>query len=276
MSKTTHGTSRRAARDEERYSVRHDGAERPEKHDSLTEAALEYSRTLRRAYDRGPRPWMRGRLHSSAAWYFAGISSALIVVTAAIWGASPMTASVVVYGLCLVGMLTVSALYHRAPWRHAATIDKWRRADHAMIAVFIAGTYGPLTVGAFGDTFYQGEDIFHQGGWWILLVCWIAAIAAVGLNIIWINHPRWVAVTVYMVLGWLSVLGVVGFYEVLGPTVLLLVLVGGLIYTLGAIVYARKWPNPSERWFGFHEVFHATTIVAAALHNIAIWLVVTT
>ncbi|MBC2681502.1 PAQR family membrane homeostasis protein TrhA [Corynebacterium anserum] len=217
---------------------------------------------------------MRGRLHSAAAWYFGGTGTALTVVTAVANGASLMTLFTAIYALCLVGMLMVSALYHRAPWRSAEAIDGWRRADHAMIAVFIAGTYGPLTIGAFGTDFFVGHGLFNFGGLWILPVCWIAAIAAVVLNIFWINHPRWLDVVVYLTLGWLAVIGAMGYFNSLGVAVTLLMVLGGVVYSVGAIVYARKWPNPSERWFGFHEVFHAATIVAAVLHHVAIWLVV--
>lgn len=232
------------------------------------------ARAQRRAYDRGPRPWMRGRLHSSAAWYFGGAGTALAGMALSQYGWSLLTFVTLLYSLCLAGMLGVSALYHRAPWRSAETIDKWRRADHAMIAVFIAGTYGPLTVGAFGTDWFDDGGGFSFGGLWILVVCWVAALAAVALNIVWINHPRWLAVTIYLCLGWLAIIGLVGYFQAFGWLVSLLMIVGGLVYSAGAIIYARKWPNPSDTWFGFHEVFHATTILAAALHHIAIWLVV--
>lgn len=241
---------------------------------SPSQESRELARERRRAYDRGPRPWMRGRLHGAAAWYFGGTGTALSVVAAATNGLSLMTLFTALYSLCLVGMLMVSAIYHRAPWRSAEAIDGWRRADHSMIAVFIAGTYGPLTIGAFGTEFFIGKGLFNFGGLWILLVCWIAAIAAVALNVFWIDHPRWLDVTVYLTLGWLAVIGALGYFEALGPAIAALMVLGGLVYSVGAVVYAKKWPNPSDRWFGFHEVFHAATIVAAVLHHVAIWMLV--
>ncbi len=108
----------------------------------------------------------------------------------------------------------------------------------------------------------------------MLPVCWVAAIAAVALNVFWIGHPRWVDVVVYLVLGWVALLRLPGFVDVFPAVAGILVLIGGLVYTAGAVVYGRKSPNPSDRWFGFHEVFHAATIVAAALHHVAIWLLI--
>lgn len=219
----------------------------------------------RRPVDRGPRPALRGRLHENAAWYFAGTGTALTVAAAVLHGASALTWVTALYTLCLIGLFTVSALYHRAPWRSEATVQAWRRADHSMIAVFIAGTYGPVTVYSFDS---------WSGGLWVLPVCWAAAVAAVALNVFWIGHPRWVDVIVYLVLGWVAVLKLGGFVSALPVVPGVLIVVGGLIYSAGAVVYGRKSPNPSERWFGFHEVFHAATIVAAALHHVAVWLLI--
>ena len=92
----------------------------------------------RPVFDRGPRPYMRGRLHTAAAWYFGGMGTALTIVALAKFGFSWMSLTTALYALCLAGMLSVSALYHRVPWRSAAAVNSWRRADHAMIAIFIA------------------------------------------------------------------------------------------------------------------------------------------
>ena len=115
---------------------------------------------------------------------------------------------------------------------------------------------------------------FNTGGLWILAVCWLAAAAAVVLNLVWIDHPRWLDATTYLTLGWLAAIGAVGYYQQLRLAVSLLMLLGGIVYSLGAVIYAKQWPNPSPRWFGFHEVFHAATILAALLHHIAIWILV--
>lgn len=134
-----------------------------------------------------------------------------------------------------------------------------------MIAVFIAGTYGPIAVNAFDSV---------RDGLWILPVCWMAAAVAVGVNIAWIGHPRWLDVVIYLIIGWLAVLKIGDFATGTPLTAGILIVVGGLIYTAGAVVYGLKRPTFSERWFGFHELFHAATIVAAALHHVAIWLII--
>lgn len=225
-------------------------------------------------FDRGPRPFMRGRLHSAAAWYFGGSATALTAVAAYSTGMSWMLVVTALYSLALVGMLLVSAIYHRAPWRSEKAVNGWRRADHATIAVFIAATYGPVTIAVYGSHFWVNEGFLAWGGGWILVISWIAAIGAVILNVAWIDHPRWLDACVYIALGWVALWAVRGFYDGLGIAVSLLILIGGVIYTVGAVIYAKKWPNPSERWFGFHEVFHAATIVAALLHHIAIWILI--
>ncbi len=163
--------------------------------------------------------------------------------------------------LLLVGMLMVSALYHRFPWNSYRTVAWWRQADHAMIALFIAGTYGPVTLGAGHDT----------RSYVVLIVCWITAAA---VNILWINHPRWLSVTIYLLLGWVALVNIDKLHESLSTPVQVLIVLGGLIYSAGAIAYAVKRPNISPRWFGFHEVFHAATIVAAGFHHVAIWLII--
>lgn len=250
----------------------------PESHLDSSEKSVNTAHSERsirqRVFDRGPRPALRGRLHTAAAWYFAGTSTALTIVAIVLQGFGLLSLVTAVYSVCLVGMLATSALYHRAPWRSEATVQGWRRADHVMIAVFIAGSYGPVTVGAFGSEWYHPGGLGYMGGLWILVLSWVAAASAAVLNITWIDHPRILSTAVYMVLGWLAIIAPLGYYEGIGLTPSVLMLVGGLIYTLGALIYALKWPNPSERWFGFHEMFHASTIIGAALHHIAIWLVI--
>lgn len=218
--------------------------------------------THRPVVDRGDRPRLRGHLHSEAAWYFAGVGTTQVCVTAALSGVSALTAATAVYVACLIGLFTVSALYHRYPWRSDRAVDLWRRADHSMIAVFIAGTYGPVFIGA-GDA-----DV------WLLGACWVTALATVAVNLWWADHPRWVSVSLYLLLGWLAVFHLGDLRAGLSTPELTLILTGGVVYTLGAIGYGIRRPVLDRRWFGFHEVFHAATIVAAALHNIAIWLII--
>jgi hemolysin III len=230
-----------------------------------TEAKEPGERRRPRPVDRGDRPLLRGRLHENAAWYFAGTGTALTATSFILHGGSALSWSAVLYSLCLIGLFAVSALYHRVPWRRETTVQAWRRADHSMIAIFIAGTYGPIAVFAF-DSWSEGL--------WILPVCWVLAVAAVVMNVFWIGHPRWLDVVVYLSLGWLAVLKVGGFVDTIPLVAGVLIVVGGIIYSLGAVVYGLRRPNPSVRWFGFHEVFHAATIVAGGLHHVAIWILV--
>ncbi|MBV7294385.1 hemolysin III family protein [Corynebacterium sp. TAE3-ERU12] len=214
-------------------------------------------------FDRGPRPLLRGWLHvgASIAALIAGIALIFFAVRT---GNKELAIATIVYVGCFTGAMGVSGFYHRWPFRHEATVQAWRRADHAMIAVFIAGTYGPVVVGCLAP------DIATQ----LLIACWASALAAVFINIVWINHPRWLAVLIYLFLGWLVLWQIPELWLGAGPTVVLLLAAGGVVYSFGALVYGFKWPNPSPRWFGFHEVFHAATVVAAILHHIAIWIVV--
>lgn len=195
---------------------------------------------LRGPVDRGERPYLRGRLHENAAWYFGGTGTALTITSFVLHGSTALSWITALYALCLIGLFTVSALYHRAPWRSVNTVQAWRRADHSMIAVFIAGTYGPVAVFAF-DSWSEGL--------WILPACWALAIAAVALNVFWIGHPRWVDVVVYLALGWLALLKLGGFVEAIPTVPGLLIVAGGVVYSLGAVVYGLKLPNPSDRWF---------------------------
>lgn len=215
-------------------------------------------------YDRGPRPLTRGLLHSRAAWAFTGAGIALITTAAINYGAGLATWMTILYVACLIGALATSALYHRGPWKTETTVQWWRRADHATIAIFIAGTYGPICATALPSTTAA----------WILTAAWIGAAAAVALNLIWIDHPRWLDALVYLALGWLIVWKIPALWVGAGPAAVILVAVGGVIYSLGAVVYAIQWPNPSDRYFGFHEVFHAATIAAAIVHHVAIWLLI--
>ncbi|WP_291314526.1 PAQR family membrane homeostasis protein TrhA [Corynebacterium sp. UBA2622] len=233
--------------------------------DAVHDPGAEAPAPHRPRFDRGPRPLLRGILHERSTWAFIGSSIPLIAVTAHLHGAATVTWMTALYTLCLIGSMGVSALYHLGPWRSESSVLMWRRADHAMIAVFIAGTYGPVAVTALPP----GRSTLLLG------LCWAGALFAVLLNVVWVHHPRWLGVSVYLILGWLVIWEIPDLWAGVGPAVTLLLGAGGLVYTLGALVYALKWPNPSLRVFGFHEVFHAATIIAAVLHQVAIWLTVT-
>ena len=166
-----------------------------------------------------------------------------------------MAASLVLFG--------VSAVYHRfywAPqWEHM-----WRRFDHSNIFLLIAGTYTPLAVSLLGEPDQRN----------LLLIIWGGAIAGILLNIFWPTAPRWLSTLVYVLLGWVAVWYLPQLWAAGGPAVVWLVVAGGVLYTLGAVVYARKRPDPSPAWFGFHEIFHLCTVLAWACHCVAVFLAV--
>lgn len=202
------------------------------------------------------RPLLRGWLHAVAAVL-------LFVSAPLLWSVAEGRAvqlSVIVYILGVGAMLTVSAVYHVPDWGEAAK-RRLRRADHSAIFLCIAGTYTPVLAVAADGRFRTG----------MLVAVWGGAAAGIAIRNILINARPWLVATPYVVLGWVSVLLLPALVR-LSVLVALLVLAGGVAYTLGAVVYARKRPDPWPRVFGFHELFHALTIVAIVAHWSAVRL----
>jgi hemolysin III len=170
---------------------------------------------------------------------------------------------VAVYCLTILGLFGVSALYHRRRWSPRGW-KLMKRADHSMIFVFIAGTYTPFAFLA----------VPEPTGWWLLGTVWTGAALGVALKMVWPHAPRWLGVPIYLALGWAAVFVLVDILQLVGVTVLALLAVGGLLYSVGAIAYASKRPNPWPGTFGYHEVFHAMTIVAATCHYIAVYFAI--
>ncbi len=201
------------------------------------------------------KPRLRGWLHFGMT-PLAGIAGVVLVVlapTAAgrIGGAVFLAASLLLFG--------TSALYHRFYWSPAGEAVL-RRMDHANIFVFIAATYTPMAL-----TMLTGASQAV-----LLVLIWSVALLGLVFRIAWLGAPRWLYTVLYLGMGWGALGWLPQFYRSGGPVVLGLVVAGGLLYSLGAVVYARKRPNPSPRWFGFHEIFHAATIGAFACHYAAI------
>ncbi len=211
--------------------------------------------------DRGPRPKARGLYHHIAA-YLAGISGAVLVTFAWLRTPWPVGLATTVYAVAVVALFGISAAYHRGPWRSERAVHAWKIADHSTISIFIAATYTPVAVLSLNP-----HDAF-----WLLLIVWAAAIASVGLT--FIRHPRWLDVIVYLVLGWAVVPLLPALLANAGPAVVSLLAAGGIVYSLGAVVYALRWPGRNAHLIGYHEHFHAATIIAAILHMVAIWILV--
>ena len=173
--------------------------------------------------------------------------------------------AVAIYAVSVAGLFGTSALYHRITWSSAAARRWMRRLDHAMIFVLIAGTYTPFALLALDGTLATV----------ILVVVWAGALGGIILKLAWIDAPKWLIAGVYVALGWVALAAFPQLYEALGLTATGMVAAGGVLYTLGAVVYARQRPDPSPKVFGYHEVFHLLVIAAAALQFavVAFWVV---
>ena len=204
------------------------------------------------------KPHLRGWLHLGT-FPLALVAGALLTVLAP---EGERRAAVAVFGVSAALLFGVSALYNRGRWgpRAAAVL---KRLDHANIFLIIAGTYTPFAV-----------VLLPAGPARTLLwIVWSGAVAGVAFRVLWVGAPRWLYVPVYVALGWVAVAYLPQFADA-GPAVLALVVAGGLLYTAGGIVYGLRRPDPSPRWFGFHEVFHALTVVAFAAHCVGLALAV--
>jgi hemolysin III len=202
------------------------------------------------------KPQLRGVSHEWAFFVSLFLGAGLIYAAKT----PKATLAVAIYAVSLSALLGTSALYHRVDWKRP-NVRRWmRRLDHSMIFFLIAGTYTPFALlvldGPLADA--------------ILVVVWIGAIAGAVVEMVWIDHPKWVAALIYISLGWVAAVAFPGLWNQIGLAGTMLVAAGGLLYTAGAVVYALQRPDPSPRVFGYHEVFHALVIAAAAAHFAAI------
>lgn len=203
----------------------------------------------------GAKPTLRGWIHAAAAPL--AIAAGIVLVSLA-----PTTAgkvSCAVFGVTSMLLFTISATYHLGRWSPRVALVL-RHADHSNIFLIIAGTYTPLAV----------LLLSARSATILLVVVWVGSAVGLAANMLWIGAPRWLYVPVYVVLGCVCVAYLAEFWLTGGPTVVLLILGGGAAYILGAVVYGTRWPDPSPTRFGFHEVFHALTVVGFACHFIAI------
>ncbi|WP_438828539.1 PAQR family membrane homeostasis protein TrhA [Streptomyces hesseae] len=204
------------------------------------------------------KPRLRGWLH--AGMFPAVLISGVFLTALADSTRGRIACAIYVLSACL--LFGISALYHRGNWspRVAGVL---RRLDHANIFLIIAGTYTPLTM------------LLVPGGRGRLLLwaVWIAAAAGIAFRVFWVGAPRWLYLPCYIAMGWAAVFFLPDFLRKGGIAVLVLVIVGGLLYSVGGVIYGIKRPNPSPRWFGFHEVFHSLTLAAFITHYVGISLV---
>lgn len=198
------------------------------------------------------KPRLRGVSHQWA--FFVSLFLGVGLILMADGGRATLAAAV--YAASLSALLGTSAVYHRVNWKRSTARMWMRRLDHSMIFFLIAGTYTPFALlvldGPLADA--------------ILAVVWIGAIAGAIVEMIWVNRPKWVGALIYLSLGWVAIAAAPGLWSGLGATGTLLISAGGALYTIGAIVYATQRPDPAPAVFGYHEIFHALVIAAAALH----------
>jgi hemolysin III len=207
-------------------------------------------------------PRLRGWLHTYAAAISIASGASLVAVAAELRGRTPGW-STSVYAATVTLLFGTSAMYHRLQWGERGRAVM-RRLDHSMIFVFIAGTYTPIAALTLPRTSAVA----------VLTVVWSGALFGVLLKSAWPMAPRWLGVPCYVGLGWVAVFVMPDLLHNGGVATFSLILLGGVIYTLGALVYATKWPDPVPHVFGFHEVFHSCTLLAAVCHYVAIWLAV--
>ncbi|HEX4109587.1 MAG TPA: hemolysin III family protein [Solirubrobacteraceae bacterium] len=205
------------------------------------------------------RPRLRGVSHEIG--FFVSVACGVALVATAPAGRGLVGA--IVYALAVSALLGTSALYHRRDWRPAAR--RWmRRVDHSMIFVLIAGTYTPFALLAMHGPLATA----------VLVGVWCAALAAGVLEFVWVTHPRWISALLAVGLGWVSVAAMGQLTNSLGLAAVLAIALGGVLYTVGAVVYARQRPDPVPGVFGYHEVFHVLVLAAASIHYAIVAFVV--
>jgi hemolysin III len=221
----------------------------PDSSDGAAEKLSEVARIVK--------PRLRGWLHAG----MAPLATAGGIVLVALAPDSSSRIAAAVYLAASLLLFGTSAIYHRFSWgpRGDAVL---RRMDHANIYVFIAGTYTPMAV----------LLLPARSATTLLVVIWSAALAGLLFRLFWLSAPRWLYTALYIAMGWAALFWLPQFLANGGVAVFSLILAGGLLYTGGAVVYARKRPDPWPLWFGYHEIFHACTILAFACHYVAISL----
>ncbi len=202
------------------------------------------------------KPRLRGVSHQIA--FFVAVVLGSVLVVSAPSGEATTTAAIYALGVC--GLFGISGLYHRRDWSTERARAWMRRLDHSMIFVFIAASYTPIAVLALDGSL----------GTVLLAVVWGGALAGVVLSLAWTSAPKWLTAMVYIALGWVAVAAMPSLWDGVGPWSVVGLMTGGVFYTLGAIVYARGRPDPRPEVFGYHEIFHACVVAAAAVHYLVI------
>ena len=203
------------------------------------------------------KPLMRGWLHAAAAIGAIAVTAGLLVNTV---HDLPRFFSVMVFGLSMILLYAVSSIYHIGTWT-GRRFRLLRALDHANIFVLIAGTYTPICV-----------NVLPRGlGITVLVVIWSLAAVGVGGSVLTLHLPRWIIATLYIGMGWVGVVVMPSLLRSLPAPATLLLLAGGILYTIGAVIYALQRPNPLPRVFGYHEMFHLFVVAGSAAFIFMIW-----
>ncbi|WP_156623989.1 hemolysin III family protein [Mycobacterium sp. 852002-40037_SCH5390672] len=208
------------------------------------------------------RPRARGWIHVYSAAVAIVASVLLVAMSFTTSTAAGLTTAI--YAVALVAMFGVSAVYHRVEWRSSRTKKWMMRADHSMIFVFIAATFTPFAAAAMP----------HNTRILALTIVWTGATAGVTLKMAWPNSPRWIGIPLYLALGWTAIVFARQLLDGAGFAATMLLLIGGVLYNIGTVMYVLKRPDPWPTTFGYHEFFHAFTALGAICHHIALWLVI--
>lgn len=201
------------------------------------------------------KPLLRGHFHQAA--FFISLGACLMLISQS--KNSQQLISSIIYSIGLTGLLGVSALYHRPTWSTKKR-KVMRRLDHCMIFILIAGTFTPLGLLSFPT----------EIGSRFLWICWLAAAAGCFQSLFWISAPKWLSAILYLIVGFLVLPYFPELFKVLSEYQMALIITGGVIYVIGAVVYTFKKPDPYPKTFGYHEIFHLLVIAAAACHFIFI------
>jgi len=205
------------------------------------------------------KPRFRGWVHTCSA--IVAIPAVWVLVATAQPG--HMRAGALTFGISMIFLLSISGSYHTPSWSHQ-TMAILRLIDHSMIFVFLGGTYTPFILASKGDIFE-----------WFLPLVWLMALGGILRTIFLPDVNRWVKAGFYMIMGWMA-LPLVGLWvRELGWETVNLLLVGGLVYTVGGVMYAKQRPNPWPKTWGYHECFHVAVVVGCIFHYCAVWRVVT-
>ncbi|MFN8524791.1 MAG: hemolysin III family protein [Chloroflexota bacterium] len=203
------------------------------------------------------KPLLRGWSHAVATVVAIGVTIALARATS---DDLPRLASMLVFGICSTLLFGISATYHLSPadWHHRRRL---RALDHANIFLLIAGTFTPICFNV----------LYGPMRSTILTAIWVLAVLGISVSLRDASTPRWLRSTLYVGMGWTGVIPTFMLFERLPPEPIALIVGGGLVYSIGAIIYARRWPDPFPTVFGFHEVFHLLVIAGFALYLAVIW-----